>query len=61
LALYRVVTRDAHRFPELGRRYLEETTGTRDARFAGYLDLRAKHEGWRVRNKQPRLRCSPDC
>jgi AcrR family transcriptional regulator len=52
LALYRVVTRDAHRFPELGRRYLEETTGTRDARFAGYLDLWAKHEGWRVRNKQ---------
>jgi AcrR family transcriptional regulator len=28
LALYRVVTRDAHRFPGLGRRYHEETTGT---------------------------------
>jgi hypothetical protein len=47
----RVVTRDAHRFPELGRRYHEETTGTRDAKFAGYLDLRAKREGWRVRDK----------
>jgi AcrR family transcriptional regulator len=52
LALYRVVTRDAHRFPELGRRYLEETTGTRDARFAGYLDLWATREGWSVRDKQ---------
>jgi TetR/AcrR family transcriptional repressor of mexJK operon len=52
LALYRVVTRDAHRFPELGRRYHEETTGTRDAKFAGYLDLWAKREGWRVRDKR---------
>jgi AcrR family transcriptional regulator len=52
LALYRVVTRDAHRFPELGRRYLDETTGTRDARFAGYLDLWATPEGWSVRDKQ---------
>jgi len=52
LALYRVVTHDAHRFPEIGRRYLEATTGSRDARFAGYLDLWAKREGWSVRDKQ---------
>jgi AcrR family transcriptional regulator len=52
LALYRVVTRDAHRFPELGRRYHEETTGTRDAMFAGYLDLWAEREGWSVRDKR---------
>jgi AcrR family transcriptional regulator len=52
LALYRVVTRDADRFPELGRRYHEETTGTRDAKFAGYLDLWAKREGWKVRDKR---------
>jgi AcrR family transcriptional regulator len=51
LALYRVVTRDAHRFPELGRRYLEAMTGTRDARFAGYLNLWAKREGWSMRDK----------
>jgi AcrR family transcriptional regulator len=51
LALYRVVTRDAHRFPELGRRYHEVTTGTRDARFAGYLDRWAKRERWSVRDK----------
>jgi AcrR family transcriptional regulator len=52
LALYRVVTREAHRFPELGRRYHEATTGTRDARFAAYLDRWAKREGWRVRDKR---------
>jgi TetR/AcrR family transcriptional repressor of mexJK operon len=52
LALYRVVARDAHRFPELGRRYQEATTGTRDAIFAGYLDLWADREGWIVRDKQ---------
>jgi AcrR family transcriptional regulator len=39
LALYRVVARDAPRFPDLGRRYQEETIGSRDAAFAGYLDL----------------------
>lgn len=52
LALHRVVTRDAHRFPELGRRYQEETTGNRDAKFAGYLDLWAEREGWTVRDKR---------
>jgi len=52
LALYRVVTRDALRFPELGRRYLEETTGGRDAKFAGYLDLWVEREGWRVRDRR---------
>jgi hypothetical protein len=52
LALYRVVARDAHRFPELGRRYREATTGTLDAIFAGYLDLWADHERWIVRDKK---------
>jgi len=52
LALYRVVARDAHRFPELGRRYQEATTGTRDAIFAGYLDLWADREGWIVGDKK---------
>ncbi|WP_454721214.1 MULTISPECIES: TetR/AcrR family transcriptional regulator [Cupriavidus] len=51
LALYRVVVRDAHRFPELGQRYREQTAGTRDAKFAGYLDLWSAREGWHVRNQ----------
>ncbi|MGJ6121481.1 TetR/AcrR family transcriptional regulator [Mycolicibacterium sp. Y3] len=52
LALYRVVTRDAHRFPELGRRYHEETTGNRDAIFAGYLDRWVTRAGWTVHDKR---------
>jgi len=52
LALYRVVVRDAHRFPELGRRYREVTTGTRGAIFIRYLDRWADREGWVVRDKQ---------
>lgn len=51
LALYRVVVRDAHRFPELGRRYHEVTAGGRDAVFAAYLDLWCGREGWAVRDK----------
>ena len=52
MALYRVVTRDAHRFPELGRRYQAETNGSRDAVFIGYLDLWTDREGWTVRDKR---------
>jgi AefR-like transcriptional repressor, C-terminal domain len=52
LALYRVVARDAHRFPELGRRYQEQANGARDARFSAYLDLWAEREGWIVREKR---------
>lgn len=51
LALYRVVTRDAHRFPELGRRYREEVTSKRDAVFVGYLDRWAPTMGWQVADK----------
>ncbi|MFE9866976.1 TetR/AcrR family transcriptional regulator [Streptomyces sp. NPDC005506] len=47
LALFRVVTRDAQRFPELGRRYQQEILGDRVALFTRHLshwpeDLRAK-------------------
>ncbi|NPT42321.1 TetR family transcriptional regulator [Paraburkholderia sp. 1N] len=51
LALYRVVTRDAPRFPELARRYREEVTGTRDSLFTSYLDRWLPVTGWKVRNK----------
>lgn len=52
LALYRVVARDALRFPELARRYLEETTGGRDAKFAGYLDRWAERRNWVVDDRR---------
>lgn len=37
LALYRVVTHDAQRFPELGRRYQQEVVGGRVALLTRYL------------------------
>ncbi|WP_172172302.1 TetR/AcrR family transcriptional regulator [Paraburkholderia elongata] len=51
LALYRVVTRDAPRFPELARRYREEVTGVRDALFARYLDRWLPVTGWKVADR----------
>ncbi len=51
LALYRVVARDAHRFPELRRRYLKEIVGRRVAAFADYLDRWGPEMGWSVSNK----------
>ncbi len=47
LALYRVVTRDAHRFPELGKRYREDVSEKRTAVFAAYLTQ------WRAKEKWP--------
>jgi AcrR family transcriptional regulator len=38
LALYRVVTRDAQRFPELGKRYQREVVGDRLAQLTLYFD-----------------------
>lgn len=38
MALYRVVVRDALRFPELGHRYHAEVVSRRDDTFAAYLD-----------------------
>jgi TetR/AcrR family transcriptional repressor of mexJK operon len=51
LALYRVVTQDAHRFPELGRRYREEVIEHRNAIFARYLDRWAASQKWKIRNR----------
>jgi AcrR family transcriptional regulator len=50
LALYRVVTQDAHRFPELGRRYREQFVERRNALFSHYLDRWAAVEKWRVKD-----------
>jgi AcrR family transcriptional regulator len=51
VALYRVVMRDAPRFPELGRQYLEEVVAPPLALFAGYLDFWSKRQGWMVHDK----------
>ena len=50
LALYRVVTQDAHRFPELGRRYREEVVEHRNALFSHYLDRWTAVEKWKVKD-----------
>jgi TetR/AcrR family transcriptional repressor of mexJK operon len=50
LALYRVVTRDAHRFPELGQRYRAEVTDRRTALFADYLRHWAPLEQWKIKD-----------
>ncbi len=50
LALYRVVTRDAHRFPELGRRYEKEVVATRTNIMSQYLTRWAPVENWRIKN-----------
>jgi transcriptional repressor AefR-like protein len=50
LALYRVVTRDAHRFPELGRRYREQVIENRTVVFAQYLNRWIGVEKWKVKD-----------
>jgi len=50
LALYRVVTQDAHLFPELGRHYKDQVIEGRNAIFASYLDRWARSEGWDIRD-----------
>jgi AcrR family transcriptional regulator len=52
LALYRVVTQDAHRFPEIGRRYRIEVIQNQKDIFDRYLDRWIAVEGWNVRNSQ---------
>jgi hypothetical protein len=44
------VTGDAHRFPELGRRYREDAVERRNGLFARYLDRWAASERWKVRD-----------
>ena len=50
LALYRVVTRDAHRFPELGRRYQKEVVATKTNLMSQYLTRWAPVENWRIKS-----------
>ncbi len=52
LSLYRVVTRDAHRFPELGRRYHREIVSGRTKIFVKYIDRCARTNKWKVKNPQ---------
>jgi len=48
LSLYRVVTRDAHRFPELGRRYQAEVVDGRTEIFEKYISRSARMNRWKI-------------
>jgi hypothetical protein len=50
LSLYRVVTRDAHRFPELGLRYHRQVVSGRTEIFVKYIDRCARTNKWKVKN-----------
>jgi TetR/AcrR family transcriptional repressor of mexJK operon len=52
LALYRVVTQDAYRFPELGRRYREQVIERSSDVFVRYLDRWISIEKWKVKDKR---------
>jgi len=52
LSLFRVVTRDAHRFPELGRRYHREVVSGRSKIFVEYVDRCARTNKWKLKNAQ---------
>jgi AcrR family transcriptional regulator len=50
LALYRVVTRDADRFPELGQRYQKNIARGRTGILIAYLDSIARRRSWAKRD-----------
>src|SRR5208337_1116864 len=52
IALFRVLTRDAHKFPELGRRYQGEVIRSRNRKFVRYLEQWKKKEHWRIRSPE---------
>ncbi len=51
LAIYRVITRDAHRFPELRRRYQLEVVGHRAQVLANYIERWQSTMGWSIADK----------
>jgi len=51
LALYRVVTQEAHLFPELGRHYREQVIERRNDVFIRYLDRWSPTEKWKIKDK----------
>jgi TetR/AcrR family transcriptional repressor of mexJK operon len=52
LALYRVVTQEAHLFPELGKHYREQVIERRNDVFVRYLDRWSPIEKWKIKDKR---------
>lgn len=51
LAIYRVVTRDAHRFPDLRQSYRKQVVGHQAKLFAAYFDRWQSVMGWTLTDK----------
>jgi hypothetical protein len=50
LSLYRVVTQDSHRFPELGRRYHRDVASSRTETFVNYIERCARANKWKLKS-----------
>jgi AcrR family transcriptional regulator len=50
IGLYRVVIRDAGRFPQLGKRYSEEVIQGRNAVIVDYLNRWSASQGWKIKD-----------
>jgi AcrR family transcriptional regulator len=50
IALYRVVLRDAGKFPELGKRYSQEVVEGRNNLMVDYLNRWSRSQGWRIKD-----------
>ncbi len=50
VALYRVVLQDAGRFPELGKRYVEEVIESRNRLFVSYISRWRSVQGWKIKD-----------
>jgi AcrR family transcriptional regulator len=48
IALFRLMIRDAHKFPELASRYQREVLKSRNMKFVRYLEQWKKRERWRI-------------
>lgn len=48
LALYRVILRDAGRFPELGKRYSQQVIEGTNQLFVDYLMMWSSSQGWKI-------------
>lgn len=48
VALFRVINRDSHKFPELGQKYHQEVVAPRNLRLINYLEKQKAEYDWKV-------------
>ena len=52
VALFRVINRDSHKFPELGKKYYQEVVSPRNLRMVKYLELWKSECQWEITNPE---------